>query len=191
MSTENAVPATVVNVLEQMSEDDRKSFLVLLKKLNQIGNDLAQLSTADQQLMRDIGARNKDLFALLNTEAKEVQTSYAASEINPSFLKTEFYLFVREHLFKEWCARGGTLEDAVLHAFQQKWLPEELKQTDVCERVYRQYQREIDQVNAFRKEIQGSDSISQDKLMAVGLAWFTTLYKLHQLIGQGIDLADS
>jgi len=181
----------VVNVLEQMSEVDREAFLLLLSKLRRVNNDPEQLSTEDKALMRDIGQRNSALMQLLSPTQPATPESprYAHSEVSTAILKSEFYLFVREHLLAEWCVHGGSLEDAVLHAFQQKWLPEMLKDADECQKVFARFQRDIEAANAFRKSVQNGEAIVEDKKMAVGLAWFTTLFKLHQLIEQGVDLS--
>lgn len=187
----DAVPAAVVDVLEQMSDADREAFLLLLKKLRQVNNDLQQLSEQDRALMRDIGERNQSLFALLNqrTASERSDPQYAHSDVSPAILQSEFYLYMREILLREWCARGGSLEDAVLHAFQQKWLPEELKDDANCQKVFARYQRDIETANAFRKSVEDAEVVMQNKKMAVGLAWFTTLYKLNALIEQGVDLS--
>ena len=186
-----AVPASVVNVVEQMSEVDREAFLLLLNKLRRVNNDPEQLTAEDKALMRDIGQRNKELMQLLNPtqEPGAEAPRYAHSEVSTAFLKTEFYLFVREQLLAEWCVHGGSLEDAVLHAFQQKWVPEILKDEIECQKIFARHQRDIEAANAFRKSVQDGEAIVEDKKMAVGLAWFTTLFKLHQLIERGVDLS--
>ena len=107
--------------------------------------------------------------------------------ISAAFLQTEFVAFVREVLNRDWCARGGTLQDAVLHTFEQKWLPDELRDEQTCAQLYRRYQRDIDQANGFRQGLPGNQPLVGDKRMAVCLAWFTTIYKMHQLLLQGVD----
>jgi hypothetical protein len=119
--------------------------------------------------------------------AAPVTAAPGIQPISAAFLQTEFVAFVREVLNRDWCARGGTLQDAVLHSFEQKWLPDELRDEPTCAQLYRRYQRDIDQANGFRQGLAGNQQLVGDKRMAVGLAWFTTIYKMHQLLLQGID----
>jgi hypothetical protein len=188
------VPAAVVNVIERMSEADRSAFLQLLQKLRALGNDPEKLDPADRALMRELGQRNRALLTLLDAppavRANE-PANYSASEVSPAVLKTEFYLYLREQLQQEWCTHGGSLEDAVLHAFEQQWLPDELRDEARCRQLYAQYQRELEPLALLRKAAETDAALTSDRRVALGLAWFATLYKVRALVRQGVDLMDS
>ena len=195
---------TLTDWLASLPAEETQHYQALIAKLQQIG-DPEKLSADERQELADMANR----FALAGGGAAPTRSAAAEAAaklnrplptaampntaaptlqpISAAFLQTEFVAFVREVLNRDWCARGGTLQDAVLHTFEQKWLPDELRDEPTCAQLYRRYQRDIDQANGFRQGLAGNQKLVGDKRMAVGLAWFTTIYKMHQLLAQGID----
>lgn len=189
--------------LTTLPHDEQRHYRDLIARLQQAG-DPEKLSSEERQELADMANRfaGRSAESGSNTTAPSRGPAAAtvtsrptipsASQptiqpINSAFLQTEFVAYVREVLNRDWCARGGTLQDAVLHAFEQKWLPDELRDEATCANLYRRYQRDIDQANGFRQGLAGNQTLAGDKRMAVGLAWFTTVYKMNQLLLQGID----
>lgn len=186
---------TLAQWLTTLPSADQQHYQHLIGRLQEVGDpeklsederqDLAEMANRFAGQQRD-GARvarraERKPAAPVPTGAPVMQP------ISAAFLQTEFVAFVREVLNRDWCARGGTLQDAVLHSFEQKWLPDELRDEAVCAELYRRYQRDIGQANGFRQGLAGNQKLVGDKRMALGLAWFTTIYKMHQLLSQGID----
>lgn len=190
---------TLTDWLAGLPATEQQHYQNLIGRLQQLG-DPEKLSAGERQELADMANRfaaaggsatparsaAADAVSKLN---RPVPTAAAPAiqPISAAFLQTEFVAFVREVLNRDWCARGGTLQDAVLHTFEQKWLPDELRDEQICAQLYRRYQRDIDQANGFRQGLAGNQQLVGDKRMAVGLAWFTTIYKMHQLLAQGID----
>ena len=190
---------TLTDWLAGLPTTEQQHYQNLIGRLQQLG-DPEKLSADERQELADMANRfaaaggsatparsaAADAVSKLN---RPVPTAAAPAiqPISAAFLQTEFVAFVREVLNRDWCARGGTLQDAVLHTFEQKWLPDELRDEQICAQLYRRYQRDIDQANGFRQGLAGNQQLVGDKRMAVGLAWFTTIYKMHQLLAQGID----
>lgn len=185
--------------LANLPVDEQQEYRDLIARLQQVG-DPEKLTAAERQALATMAdrfaGRSRDPAAVLERKSARASAQpVAASDttapvmqpISAAFLQTEFVAFVREVLNRDWCARGGTLQDAVLHAFEQKWLPDELRDEAVCAQLYRRYQRDIDQANGFRQGLAGNKELVGDKRMALGLAWFTTIYKMNQLLLQGVD----
>lgn len=190
--------------LARLPAAEQQDYQALIARLQQVG-DPEKLSPQERAALAEMADRYAAAggttkaapapaaaaAARLNRAAPAPVTSAPISPgiqpISAAFLQTEFVAFVREVLNRDWCARGGTLQDAVLHTFEQKWLPDELRDEQMCAQLYRRYQRDIDQANGFRQGLPGNQPLAGDKRMAVGLAWFTTIYKMHQLLLQGID----
>ncbi len=181
---------TLADWLASLPTREREHYEALVRLLQQVG-DPEKLSADDRQELAKMAERFTGERASVSVRAPApvaARTSAPTMQpISAAFLQTEFVAFVREVLNRDWCARGGTLQDAVLHAFEQKWLPDELRDEAACAQLYRRYQRDIDQANGFRQGLPGNESLAGDKRMAVGLAWFTTVYKMHQLLMQGVD----
>lgn len=181
---------------------EQHDYQALISRLQQVG-DPEKLSPQERAALADMATRfaaaggaaairppSPAAAAATHLNRSTATPAASAPHIQPisaAFLQTEFVAFVREVLNRDWCTRGGTLQDAVLHAFEQKWLPDELRDEATCGQLYRRYQRDIDQANGFRQGLAGNKELVGDKRMAVGLAWFTTIYKMHQLLAQGID----
>lgn len=190
---------TLSEWLATLPDTEQQHYQNVIARLQQVGDPEKLMPDERQEL-----AQMADRFAAANAAAVPQRSPAAAAverlnrqvakgatptmqPISAAFLQTEFVAFVREVLNRDWCARGGTLQDAVLHSFEQKWLPDELRDEAFCAQLYRRYQRDIDQANGFRQGLAGNKELVGDKRMAVGLAWFTTIYKMHQLLSQGID----
>lgn len=184
--------------LASLPVPEQQHYQALVARLQQVG-DPEKLSVEERQELAEMANRyaGNGTSAQSSNHAHNTPRQTPASApmgaapvmqpISSAFLQTEFVAFVREVLNRDWCARGGTLQDAVLHTYEQKWLPDELRDEAVCAQLYRRYQRDIDQANGFRQGLSGNKELVGDKRMAVGLAWFTTVYKMHQLLLQGVD----
>lgn len=177
--------------LTTLPHNEQRHYRDLIARLQQAG-DPEKLSEEERQELAEMANRFAGRSEAAAKTARAPRREPAPvtpviQPINSAFLQTEFVAYVREVLNRDWCARGGTLQDAVLHAFEQKWLPDELRNEETCAQLYRRYQRDIDQANGFRQGLAGNQTLAGDKRMAVGLAWFTTVYKMNQLLLQGID----
>jgi hypothetical protein len=74
------------------------------------------------------------------------------------------------------------LKSAVTYAYESKWLPQELRNPDVCETLYERFFSDIERANQWRYELQGQKADASNKTMAVGLTWFMYVYQLKQWV---------
>lgn len=187
------------NLLALLTQDEQAAVTGVLQKLKNRANNVEQLDPEDKVLLANLARKYADELQAEAVEPEPEETTPADTAhhgsgnmhktlVSSAFMQTAFAAFMREQLELFWCSSGASLTDAIRHAFANKWLPDELKLDLPCERIYGQYQRDIDAANAFRLAVQNDAIIAKDKRMAVGLAWFSYLYRMQQLLEQDVDL---
>lgn len=129
----------------------------------------------------DEGARNNPISSLDDQQNEEAILGVNAV-ISDEFplLKTEFALYVKDMLLRELGEQFSSLKATVSYAFEQKWIPQELQNPDVCETLFERFFSDIEQANQWRYELQGQKVDSSNKSMAVGLTWFMYVFQLKQ-----------
>ena len=96
-------------------------------------------------------------------------------------MDTEFGAYMIDHINESLCQGGASTADAIRYAFHNRWMPEKLKNRDICEDLFYRY---YDDIEAANKGIQDNSPshANNDTVVAVGLAWFTNLYRCYQLV---------
>lgn len=201
----NAKPSSdksLVQWLATLAPAEQALFQQLQARLTELGSDASLLNADERAQLQSLATRYAASLGADETVAGDAQTDqdesdeiaadvelqYAKAKVSPALMRTPFAGFVRSTLLAELCKHGGQLSDAIVHAFNTKWLPESLRDSAVCARVYQQYQADIDTANAFREAVPVAKDLSGDKVLAVGLAWFSYVFRMHELIVQGLDL---
>lgn len=171
--------------LALLSDADREEWKRILIALKECEGDVALLPEHMQLTLANL--REKYEGVEVDDGEHQSQNEGAARRTNPSDLPTEadlgtpFSLYVKNVLHRELCVEGESLVVAVNKAFDHKWLPQELKNKEICETKYSQYESEIVQLNQWRNGLAGQQSLDE-KTMAVGLAWFMKVYQLKQFL---------
>ncbi len=169
-----------------LSEQDLFAFEQLNQKLMDAKGDLTALSDADLSLIEQMEQKYGDQIRDTAVEhADEVikESHFKAQQIIKDefpLLKTEFAEYVKDLLFRELSERFTSLEEMVAFAFNQKWIPQELKNPDVCETLYERFFSDINSANEWRSKMQGGSENIDNKTLAVGLTWFMYIYQLKQ-----------
>jgi len=193
-------------LIEHLSEHDKIIFKDLLSKVQQYNGDFSQLTDEENDQLAGLVAQHNSSIDMPTEEPRELpeeitenmpskeSDDYSAAEldetdyakvtsvsemINPS--TNEFAVYVLGIINDSLCHGGASREDAVRYAFHNKWLPDELKNRDKCEEVFYRYIDDIELLN-INIDQQIQSNASKDAIVAVGLAWFTTLYQCYQLV---------
>jgi hypothetical protein len=176
------------SLLSELSETERPIFEDLLIRIEQLNGDLSALSEEDKAKLSELVtshnvSQNKiDLNSYIEPSAAETSVPQISSFTNISDIKrpteTEFGAYLLDNINESLCQGGASTADAIRYAFHNKWMPDNLKNRDICEDLYYRYLDDIEQAN---KSIQGNQ-VNKDTVVAVGLAWFTTLYLCYQVV---------
>jgi len=162
------------NVLEkmiaQLSEEDKLIFGNLASKLEQVDGDISKLSAEELNVIGEMESKYSEKLAKL-----EVDSIAETDEIQ--LLETGFGNFVRQLLARDLKEQFPNEEDAVRFAFQNKWIPQDLKEPKLSLKIFEDFQQDICEANQWREEVVGVES---DKSLAVGLTWFMVLFQLNQ-----------
>jgi len=159
-------------MIAQLTEEDKVVFSQLAEKLNKAKGDISQLSEEELSIISRMESKYSDKLSQIPI----VDTS---SNINAQYnlLSTAFASFVRQLLAKDLKEQFPNEEDAVRFAFQNKWIPEEIKNTDSANKIFTDYEKDICDANQWREEVVGIES---DKSMAVGMTWFMVVFQLNE-----------
>ncbi len=177
----------------QLSDSQRNELENLIATLQRVG-DVYRLPDDDrlrllQYAQLFAGDTAQSAATTDTTERIEASTTSApATQTSTQFLRTPFVAFVRETLNAELCTHGGSLADAIRYAFHNKWMPDQWKNEDTCQQLFTKYKMEIESHNAWRAQIESVHKLNESKSLAVGLAWFNTIFRLQQLLDNGVDL---
>jgi len=163
----------LTQMIEQLSEEDKKSFAQLAKKLKDLGGDVSKLAKDELDLIAQMEVKYADKFADLDIEDKPETEQKTPDDI----LKSSFASYARQILARDLNSQFPKEEDAVRFAFQNKWLPNEVKENISAEQLFEDYKQDICDANQWREEVVGVES---DKRMAVGLTWFMVIFKLNE-----------
>ncbi|MCF6193957.1 MAG: hypothetical protein L3J46_06455 [Kangiellaceae bacterium] len=160
------------NMIAQLSEEDKVVFSQLAEKLNKTDGDISQMSDDELSIISLMESKYSDKLS-------QISATYADSNPNEqdNLLSTTFASFVRQLLARDLKEQFPHEEDAVKFAFQNKWIPEEIKNKDSASKIFVDYEKDICDANQWREEVVGIES---DKSMAVGMTWFMVVYQLHQ-----------
>ena len=180
------------SLIAELSERERPVFENLLARLVELKGNLEALSADEQSMLAELVAKHNvsatstvqnEQFDVLS--AAETDTHQAAiisnvtEELRP--METEFGAYVIDNINEHLCTGGASTADAVRYAFHNRWMPENLKNRDICETLYYRYIDDIDLANHNLKQ-QSPTQANNDIVVAVGLAWFTNLYRCYQLV---------
>jgi hypothetical protein len=183
------------SLIAELSEQERPIFENLLARLVELNGNLEGL-TADEQAMlaglvtkhnistdsASTTTQNQIADGVSAAESSHRETSIVSNvteELRP--METEFGAYVIDNINEHLCTGGASTADAVRYAFHNRWMPENLKNRDICETLYYRYIDDIDLANHNLKQ-QSPTQANNDIVVAVGLAWFTNLYRCYQLV---------
>lgn len=187
----------------QLAVTDQLLLDRLLASLQAVGGELSALPAEDLRSLQELARRYADLPAPvapgrqppLEADAPDPESANGESasapprlQANAAILRDPLILQVIEILRRDLCSGGVSLADAVIYAYGQKWVADELRAPETCAQFYTRFQREIDSINAGRIAIEGEDAVRADKMKAVGVAWFASIFRLQKLLADGVDL---
>ncbi|PCJ48837.1 MAG: hypothetical protein COA74_07575 [Gammaproteobacteria bacterium] len=180
-------------LIAELSDEERPVFEDLLSRLVELDGNLDGLSDQDKQSLSGLAARHQVSSDLANQETLQADVVSAAetstqetsivSNVTETLrpMETEFGAYLLDNINEHLCQSGASTADAVRYAFHNRWMPENLKNRDVCENLYYRFIDDIDEANRSLKE-QSPSKANNDIVVAVGLAWFTNLYRCYQLV---------
>ena len=186
--------------ISKMSPDDQADFESLLTSIKSVKGDLSALSDEDAALLKRLSdTYNTDteselsgsvdgMTANINDPVEEPVVHEFNDELTT--LSSEFGQFVINTIDEYLCEGGASRADAIRYAFYNKFIPERLKDADYCETLFYRYEDEI-KSSIESIEEKAENKPSRSALVAVGLAWFTFIYRAHQEIEARGDLADA
>ena len=164
--------------LARLSEADREEWKRILMALKECEGDISLLPEHMQVTLAQLREKYQEPYDI-NVERKAKDEPIDSVAVSESDISTPFSLYVKNVLHRELCVEGETLQSAVKKAFEHKWLPLELKNKEICETKFSQYESEITFLNRWRENFAGKDTLDEIT-MAVGLAWFMKVYQLKQ-----------
>jgi len=185
------------SLIAQLSESEQPIFEQLLLRLEQLDGNLELLSEEEQAKLAELVAHHNTSNAANNPDSEltpDVDNELSASvvvepqpgvifdvttEKNPA--TTEFGAYLLDSINESLCQGGASTADAIRYAFHNRWMPETLKNRDICEDLYYRYFDDIDKANKSIQQHSPSHA-NNDTVVAVGLAWFTTLYLCYQFV---------
>ena len=161
-------------MIAQLSDEDKVIFSQLAEKLNETDGDISQLSEEELSIISRMESKYSDKLSQIPI----VDTSSNINE-QGSLLATTFASFVRQLLARDLKEQFPNEEDAVKFAFQNKWIPQEIKNKSSAVKIFADYEKDICDANQWREEVVGIES---DKSMAVGMTWFMVVYQLNEML---------
>ena len=159
-------------MIAQLSDEDKVIFSQLAEKLNRIDGDITQLSDEEMSIISRMESKYSDKLSQVST----VDTNPNANE-QDGLLSTTFASFVRQLLARDLKERFPNEEDAVRFAFQNKWIPEEIKNVESAGKIFTDYEKDICDANQWREDVVGIES---DKSLAIGMTWFMVVFQLNE-----------
>jgi|GEM_PF-1871014 len=177
-----------------LSQDDLIEFERLTTRMAEVKGDFTQLTDKELSLIAKMEQKYGDP---IRDETLQTDPSKIAEEVTESgldtdsqqvvkdefpLLNTEFAGYVKDMLLRELGQRFPDLKSAVNFAFENKWLPDELKNPDVCETLFERFFSDIERANQWRKELQGQEADLSNKPLSIGLTWFMYIFQLKQSV---------
>ena len=159
-------------MIAQLSDEDKVIFSQLAEKLNETDGDISKLSKEELSIVSRMESKYSDKLSQIST----VDTN-SNVDAQDGLLSTTFASYVRQLLARDLKEQFPNEEDAVKFAFQNKWIPEEIKNTDSANKIFADYEKDICDANQWREEVVGIES---DKSMAVGMTWFMVVFQLNE-----------
>lgn len=191
------------SLIAELSETERPIFEALLSRIKALDGNIHALDEDEKAKLAELIANhnvtnqyvsNQNKTTLnADSEVGVVETVSAAEAIEQQTISiskvsdterptdTEFGAYLLDNINESLCQGGASTADAVRYAFHNRWMPEKLKDRDVCEELYYRFFDEIELANKSIQQ-QSPSHANDDTLVAVGLAWFTTLYQCYQLV---------
>ena len=158
-------------MIAQLSAEDKGVFEKLAIKLEEVDGDISKLTKDELAIISDMESKYAERLSEISIEPTE-----AAAQEQP-LLETSFGAYVRQLLARDLKEQFPQEEDAVRFAFQNKWVPQDLKEAKQAQKVFDDYQQDICEANQWREEVVGVES---DKSLAVGLTWFMVVFQLNE-----------
>jgi len=178
---------TLDQLMELLSEDDRAVFAKLATRLKSANGDINQLSSSELKIIQQMEQKYADQFSQVNSNVdlsiQDVSAGKETSQMKSSnlesldLLQTPFADKVRQLLARDLKDSFPKEADAAQFAFNNKWLPADLKEPAMVANLFEEFKQDISEANQWREELVGLDS---DKTMAVGLTWFMVIFQLNQ-----------
>ncbi len=171
-----------------LSDEDRVLFEQLNQRIKQLNGDFSSLTQQERDFVAQMEQKYGDQIRAMAVEHVEEVVADEPEErqkvIKDEFplLKTEFAEYVKDMLLRELQEEHRDLKSAVSYAYETKWLPQELRNPDVCETLFERFFSDIEKANQWRYEFQGQKTDTSNKTMAVGLTWFMYVYQLKQWV---------
>ncbi len=162
-------------MLAVMSEDDRIIFEQLSKRLFEAKGDPAQLTQSDLQIIQQM--EKKYGHQIDQAHKQSSQSTAQKTQAVVDFLETPFAQHCRQVLARHLGSQFPQEQDAVAHAFESRWIPEEMKNEVFIEELFEKFEPDIYQANQWREDIVPTKT---DQKMAVGIAWFSVIYQLFE-----------
>ncbi|MCP3674402.1 MAG: hypothetical protein GY829_08020 [Gammaproteobacteria bacterium] len=178
------------SLLSDLSESERLTFESLLSKLELVNGDIKALSEEEQLQLAELASahadnRNDHYIQSENISAAETSEKQTAtiSKVSETMrpMETEFGAYMIDNINESLCQGGASTTDAIRYAFHNRWMPDKLKNRDICEDLFYRYYDDIEAANKGIQENSPSNA-NNDTVVAVGLAWFTNLYRCYQLV---------
>ncbi len=175
-----------------LSDEDLKKFEQLSQRMSQLGGDFSKLTEGELELIAEMEKKYGDEIHATAVENVEevVDTTDAEGAVQENavvpdefpLLKTEFAGYVKDMLLRELGDRFSDLKSSVNFAYENKWIPQELQNQDVCETLYERFFSDIERANEWRYQLQGQRADTTNKTMAIGLTWFMYVFQLKQWV---------
>lgn len=164
-------------MLAVMSDEDKSRFSQLSKKLmEQAKGEMSKLPEADQQVIAQLKEKYANEVAKAHGEGTQKSVKLPSGV---ALLETPFSHHVRRVLARHLGSEFSQEEEAITYAFENRWLPAEMKEEAVIDELFAQFELDIAEANQWREDIV---PIGADKKMAVGIAWFSVIYQLVERI---------
>lgn len=175
-----------------LSDEDLKKFESLSQRMSQLGGDFSKLTESELELIAEMEKKYGDeIHATAVENVEEVVDTAEADDVVQDnavvpdefpLLKTEFAGYVKDMLLRELSDRFSDLKSSVNFAYENKWIPQELQNQDVCETLYERFCSDIERANEWRYQLQGQRTDTSNKTMAIGLTWFMYVFQLKQWV---------
>ena len=158
-------------MIAQLSDEDKSIFTELASKLESVDGDVSKLSAEELSIIGEM--ENKYGDKLSSFQEKSEVTVESPQEL----IDSGFGTHVRQLLARDLKEQFPQEEDAVRFAFQNKWIAQELKNTEVALKIFDDFEQDICEANQWRDEVVG---INSDKSLAVGMTWFMVVFRLNE-----------
>jgi len=180
-------------LVASLSESEKEIFQQLLLRLTALNGKIADLTDTEKEQLAELSKKHQGDFTKVVSELdfsnKQHISADVSSVVNTAQISsvedfkktTEFGTYVLETINHSLCEGGAGTADAIRYAFHNKWMPTNLKNRDICEALFYRYYDDIEEVGQnIQQQVTSNSNV--DAVVAVGLAWFTTLYQIYQRV---------